>query len=113
MKLKFLVAASAALILTSASLSSFADENHSTLLGDPAAPSAAVRTIVIGQNTGYVNVTRGEIVKFVVGDKAFAWDFNGPSNISAIDLSVVAPSGVLDHAVKAYVARNIIDDGGA
>ena len=113
MKLKFLVATSAALILTSTCLSAFADQSHSTLLGDPAAPSAAVRTIVIGQGTGYVNVTRGEVVKFVVGDKTFAWDFNGPSNIAVIDLNAVAPSGVLDHAVKAYIARNLIDDGGA
>jgi hypothetical protein len=74
------------------------------LLGDPAPVSAATRTIVIAPDTRYVNVTGGEIVSFVVGDKAFAWSFNGTRYVAPFDLSVTAPPGVLDHKVMAYVA---------
>lgn len=75
------------------------------LWGDPAPVSAASRTIVITSNTRYVNVTGGEVVTFVVGDKAFAWSFNGMRYVAPFDLSMTAPAaGVLDHAVIAYVA---------
>ena len=53
---------------------------------------------------GYVNVTGGEIVRFTVGDKSFAWNFNGRP--SSFDLALVAPPGVLDHKVTAYIAPN-------
>ncbi len=49
----------------------------------------------------YVNVKDGEIVKFVVGDQAFAWNFNGI--VGAFELNRIAPAGVLDHHVMAYV----------
>jgi hypothetical protein len=74
------------------------------LWGDPAPVSAASRTIVITPDTRYVNVTGGEIVTFVVGDKAFAWSFNGTRYVAPFDLSITAPPGVLDHTVIAYVA---------
>jgi hypothetical protein len=74
------------------------------LWGDPAPVSAATRTIVITPDTRYVNVTGGEIVTFVVGDKAFAWSFNGTRYVAPFDLSMTAPPGVLDHKVLAYVA---------
>lgn len=74
------------------------------LLGDPAPVSAATRTIVIAPDTRYVNVTGGEIVTFIVGDRAFAWSFNGTRYVAPFDLSMTAPPGVLDHAVIAYVA---------
>lgn len=76
------------------------------LLGDPAPPSAATRTIVITPSTRYVNVTGGETIAFLVGDKAFGWSFNGIQNTPAFDLSRAAPAGVLDHKVLAYVAPN-------
>ena len=52
-----------------------------TFWGDPATPSFADRTITINQNTTYVNVTGG-------------YNF---------DLKLVAPEGMLDHTVMAYV----------
>jgi hypothetical protein len=73
------------------------------LMGTPATLSMATRTIPIGPDTKYVNVTGGEIVRFTVGDKQFAWNFNGP--LSSFDLARVAPS-VLDRKVTAYVAPN-------
>ena len=74
------------------------------LLGDPASPAWATRTIAIYPDTRYINVTGGEVVKFTVGDKSFAWNFNGWR--SSFDLNAVAPPGVMDHKVKAYVAPN-------
>jgi hypothetical protein len=73
--------------------------------------ASAGRVISIAPDTTSVNVTRGEVVTFVVGAKSFAWNFNEPSTISEIDLEQVAPSGVLDHAVKVYVRRNPLTDG--
>lgn len=70
--------------------------------GDPVADTAATKTIVIGPDTQYVNVTGGEVVKFVDGDKSFAWDFDGPYAYT-FELNRVAPPGVLDHRVVAYV----------
>lgn len=84
------------------------------LLGVAAPVSAATRTIVIAPGTRWVNVTGGETVKFVVGDKAFAWNFDGPQDTPAFDLNLTAPPGILEHKVIAYVAPNplYMDDGG-
>jgi len=73
------------------------------LMGMPAVVSMATRTIAIKPDTKYVNVTGGEIIRFTVGDKDFAWNFNGP--LSSFDLARVAPA-VLDRKVTAYVAPN-------
>jgi hypothetical protein len=72
--------------------------------------SAATRTIPINAKTKYVNVTAHETVKFVANGSAFAIKFNGSSATtfafvpSAFDLDQLAPTGVLDHKVTAYVA---------
>ncbi|WP_081991990.1 CzcE family metal-binding protein [Collimonas arenae] len=82
------------------------------LLGDPAPVTAATRTIVITPDTAYVNVTGGEIIKFVVGDKAFAWNFDGEEFLERFYLNQTAPAGMLDHKVVAYVAPNPLYLGG-
>lgn len=85
------------------------------LLGDPAPVAAATRTIVIAPDTRWVNVTGGDIVKFVAGNKTFAWNFDVGAGTSSFDLNRVAPPGMLDHKVTAYVApdpRYIGGDGG-
>jgi hypothetical protein len=81
------------------------------LLGDPAVVTAATRTIVIAPDTTYVNVTGGEIIKFVVGDKSFAWNFDAADYVENVDLNQTAPPGVLDHRVIAYVAPNPLYSG--
>ena len=83
-------------------------------LGEPATPSAAMRTIVIKPDTRWVNVTGGDIVKFMVGEKTFAWNFDVAEGVSSFDLNRVAPPGTLDHTVVAYVAPNPLyfGDGG-
>ena len=81
------------------------------LFGDLATPEQAQRTIVITPTTRYVNVTEGDVVRFVADGKTFAWNFDSPPDVSSFDLSRVAPAGALDHPVTAYVARNqYLDD---
>lgn len=95
-------------------------EQMTALFGDPAPVTAATQTITIQPGTRWVNVTGGDTVKFVVGDKAFAWTFNVARTVNSFDLSRVAPPGVLDHPVEAYVApdpryygADSFDSGGA
>jgi hypothetical protein len=102
-----------ALLLTGAAISPMANAEPQSLLGDPVPSSAAERTVVLGPNTAYVNVTGGEVVKFVVGGKAFAWDFDTADGITSFDLSKVAPAGTLDHKVMVYIARDPTYFGGA
>jgi hypothetical protein len=90
--------------MLSAACAPLASPPRPDLWGDPAPVSAAARTIVITPDTRYVNVTGGEIVAFVVGNKAFAWSFNGTRYVAPFDLRATVPPGVLDHAVIAYVA---------
>ena len=81
------------------------------LLGQPAVPEQAQRTVVITPTTRYVNVTEGDVVEFISNGKTFAWNFDSPPDVSSFELNRVAPAGALDHHVTAYVARNpYLDD---
>lgn len=104
MKHQYLFSTVISVALSAATLSSFAATPRIDLLGDPAPATAATRTIAITPDTRYVNVTGGDIVNFVVGDKSFAWVFNVGANVSSFDLKRVAPPGVLNKTVMAYVA---------
>lgn len=74
------------------------------LYGDLVSAEGATRTIVIKPETKWVNVEGGEIIRFVVGDKSFGWAFNVGIDISSFDLALVAPPGVLNRHVMAYVS---------
>ena len=74
------------------------------LLGQTEPATAASRSITITPETKYVNVEGGQTVLFKVGDQTFAWNFDGP--VSSFELNRVAPPGLLDHVVTAYVAPN-------
>ena len=76
------------------------------LLGAAAAPEQAQRTVVITPTTRYVNVTEGDVVKFVANGTTFAWNFDSPPGINSFELNRVAPAGALDHPVMVYVAIN-------
>ena len=82
------------------------------LLGSPAPATATERTIVIGTGTRYVNVIGGEVIRFQVGDRAFAWRFNGAVDVAQFDLARVAPAGLLSQPVIAYIAPNPYYTGG-
>ena len=74
-----------------------------TLLGEPATATATTQTIVLQPTTRWVNVTGGDTVRFLVGDKAFAWNFNVATSVRSFDLARVAPPGMLNHSVIAYI----------
>jgi hypothetical protein len=76
------------------------------LFGEPAAPGAAQRTIVIQPDTRYVNVEGGQVVRFIAGDKEFAWNFFVARTVNSFDLNEVAPPGILAHTVRAYVSQD-------
>lgn len=97
----------AALLLSGATLTALAVKPPPLkLLGSAASESAAARTVMISPKTKSVNVVGGETVKFVAGDKTFAWSFDVPDTVTSFDLNRVAPAGMLDHKVRAYVAPN-------
>jgi len=73
------------------------------LLGDAAPVSAASRVITLDANTRFINVKAGEIVRFQFQDKQFAVHFDGVRD--TFELNRLAPGGVLDHPITAYVAR--------
>lgn len=101
------------LALTCSSFTLSACAADSSLLGQGQVPAGyADRTVVVGADTKYINVERGDVVKFVVGDKSFSWSFTAPTTISEINLSEVAPAGMLNHEVKAYIKHIPVYDGG-
>lgn len=79
-----------------------------SFLGSAVPAQAPVdRVIVITGATRYVNVTGGTTVRFVVGERSFSWNFqNGTVSLIPFDLGRIAPQGMLDHAVTAYVSDN-------
>jgi len=101
---KLIVAGAVPLMLAVTSYSSIAADD---LYGEPAQPSASSRTVIISKDTQYVNVTGGEIIKFVTPAKTFNWNFNTFTRPSAvIDLNKIAPADALDHEVKVYIAAD-------
>lgn len=95
-----------ALLLGIAGMPAVAADYRLDLLGDPAPPAASGRSIVIRPDTTHVHVTGGEIVRFVVGDQAFAWHFSGPPMVNSFLLNRVAPPGLLTRPVTANVTLN-------
>jgi len=75
-------------------------------VGRSSAGTAAERTIVITPDTTYINVVGGETIKFAIGDKSFAWDFDGITEGYVFNLNSAAPPGMLDHTVRAFVDAN-------
>ncbi|WP_296943173.1 CzcE family metal-binding protein [uncultured Massilia sp.] len=67
----------------------------------------ADQVIVITAATRHVNVTGGSVVRFVVGDRSFTWNFqNGVAHVVPFDLARIAPPGLVDHRVTTYVSDN-------
>jgi hypothetical protein len=85
-----------------------------TLLGEPAAADVPVdKVIMIEPGTRWVNVTQDDTVKFIVhgnsgAEKSFAWHFASPR--FAVDLSQIAPQGMIDRSVIAYLASDPLYD---
>jgi hypothetical protein len=99
--------------LTSAAAAFAIGPQTSPYLGDPGDASIADRTITITPATKWVNVTRGETVKFVDASsrQSFVWNFDTPT-WATIDLAEVAPAGLGGRHVLAYVQNDPEDNSG-
>lgn len=97
-------------IALSASSAAFAGASQADLRGSAAPNQAAAdQVVVVTAATRHVNVTGGSTVRFVVGGQSFTWSFqNGTANVLPFDLQLIAPKGLLDHAVTTYVADSPI-----
>ena len=81
------------------------------LIGRPASPEEATRSITIAPSTRFVNVSYGEVVDFKTpSGQEFAVRFDVAQGVSSFDLQRVAPAGALDHQVTAYVVP-FVDNG--
>ena len=112
MKQGFFLPAVATAVLFSACASPTKSTDGLGRLGEPAPLSTATRQVNIAPDTSYVDVADGETVKFVVGDKSFAWKFDGSPDGYAFDLQRVAPPAFFTHVVDANVAANPMYVGG-
>ena len=86
--------------------------NKTNVNGTPAIAEAGARVIKILPKTKHVNVTQGETVKFVVGDKSFAWHFYTLRGSTSFALSKIAPKEIDTHRVRVFVAPNPLYHGG-
>lgn len=86
------------------SMPASAQSTRIDLLGNAAPSTAATRTIVITPETKWVNVEGGEIINFIVGDQSFGWDFYVGFTVSSFDLKLVAPPGLLQRSIIAYIS---------
>lgn len=73
------------------------------LLGTRAPPQAATRTIAITPETTAVRVVGGDVVRFVAGGQAFAWDFHASPIVAVFTLKQLAPPGMLERDVLVYI----------
>lgn len=81
-----------------------------SLVGEPAPASAATRSIVVKPDTTSVNVTGGDVVTFIAGERQFTWNFDSAVGIARIDLNQIAPYGTLNRPVAAYIAPRPLYD---
>jgi hypothetical protein len=111
MNLKTLVSVIALLLSAAGPLSAAGSDSYRVdLMGSPANPQAAGRSIAITPGTRHVNVVRNEIIQFNIGGKSFTWLFDGPLQVTSIELNRVAPAGLLEHKVTAYISPDPLRD---
>jgi hypothetical protein len=119
--MKLLIPSIAALAFSAASLSAGAALKPSDLFGEPArAPSAeraiitavADRTIMITDETKWVNVNHFEVIRFVSNGREFTWYFDGVAQPRPFDLAQIAPAGFVGHSVTVYVSLSERDSPG-
>jgi hypothetical protein len=78
--------------------------NGACIHGEPANGTAGARTVDLSA-TRKINAAYGETIKFVDGDKSFAWTFDGLGE-HAVPLARIAPSDIKADLVTVYVAAS-------
>jgi hypothetical protein len=108
MNTKLLLPVLTAMTLAAAGTSALAAAQASDFRGSAAPAQTPVdQVVVVTDATRHVNVTGGSTVRFVVGDRSFSWSFqNGSAHVTPFDLQLIAPKGLLNHPVTAYVSDN-------
>jgi type IV pilus biogenesis protein CpaD/CtpE len=108
MNTKLLLPVLTALTLAATGTAALAAAQPADFRGSAApAQAKADQVIVITDATRHVNVTGGSTVRFVVGERSFSWSFqNGSAHVLPFDLQLIAPQGLLNHRVTAYVSDN-------
>lgn len=104
MKTQRSILAALSIVASSAGLSSHAASLSLKLLGEPVSSEYADKTVTINEKTRFVQVESGQTVKFIVGDKAFLWHFDGPQG--PFNLMQIAPPGTLERRIGGYVNPN-------
>lgn len=106
----FAAAALAAFLSGCADSMTRASQPRMDLLGMPVLEQpltmSSARAVVIDADTRWVNVDGGDIVRFIVGDRSFAWNFQVNPAVAMFYLQQIAPPGTLTHGVAVYVAPN-------
>jgi hypothetical protein len=107
-KLLLSVLGTTMLTLSSTAVIAYAATQPVSFRGTAASSGVAVdQVIVIKDTTRYVNVVGGSTVRFVVDERSFTWSFqNGSAHVIPFDLGSIAPQGLLNHPVTAYVSDN-------
>lgn len=105
------------IMLASASITTVAAtaaDQAASARGNPVPAEARVdQVLVITDATRVINVTGGSTVRFMVGGRAFSWNFqNGTASVVPFDLRQIAPDAALNHAVTVYVSDNPMYRGG-
>jgi len=101
----------AAILVTFLSLIAGSANAKPSLAPSISTPEDADKTIVIKDNTKYVNVFADETVLFKVGANQFAIKFDGIK--AKYNLAKLAPDGVLAHPVNVYVTPGTSETGNA
>ncbi len=73
--------------------------------GSSVSGNSAQRTIKIYPETKYINVKKGEIIKFLINKKEFIWNFD-TINTQTFNFSEIAPKEIYSGNIKVYVSKN-------
>ncbi|MHB1668331.1 MAG: CzcE family metal-binding protein [Thiomonas sp.] len=73
------------------------------LFGNTVPDSAASRVVAITPSTDSINAQWGRSIEFKDHGKSFAYEFDGPRADARVNLERVAPAGMINHPVYAYV----------
>lgn len=90
-------------VLLSASAASQAS-NIADPYGTPVYAPSAQREIRIDSTTKYVNVKRGEIIRFITSQGTFTWSFDIDRNRNQFELARIAPKSVAVDGIRVFVA---------
>jgi hypothetical protein len=93
-----------AVLALASCLGASAQDQRVQQMGGAAPLAQAGRAVVLSQDTKWVNVKKGETVKFVAGGVEFAWTFDGIGT-RPFDLREIAPAAALSGPVMVYIAQ--------